>query len=325
MRGWVALIAAAALLSGCVMVTPFAGGSNELKETVVRGEGDAKILWLPITGFISGAPQSHAFGLLHEPSTLAQVNAALNKAGKDDDIAAVILRIDSPGGTVAASDEIYASINRFKEKTGVPVIASFGALATSGGYYSAMAADTIIAQPTTITGSIGVILLNFDASGLLHKLGIKNETYTSGPNKALLSPLRGDTPEQRRIIDGILDHLYQRFVGVVRKNRPELASDQLARITDGRVFTASQAQALGMIDAIGHLPDAIEAAKQRADVDHARIIRYYRGKQPPRNLYARASTTSAAPAAAQVNILPINLGLDALNNPRMLYLWQPRR
>src|SRR5699024_5172186 len=136
-------------------------------------------------------------------------------------------------------------------------------------------------------------------------------------------PLKGDTPEQRRIIDGILDDLYQRFVGVVRDNRPELATDQLERITDGRVFTASQALALGMIDAIGHFPDAIEAAKQHADVAHARVIRYYRGKQPPRNLYARANTASGTPAAAQVNILPINLGLDALNNPRMLYLWRP--
>src|SRR5699024_439768 len=125
--------------------------------------------------------------------------------------------------------------------------------------------------------------------------------------------------------DGILDDLYQRFVGVVRDNRPELATDQLERITDGRVFTANQALALGMVDAVGHLPDAIEAAKQRANVDHARIIRYYRGKQPPRGLYAHARAAGGAPAAAQVNILPINLGLDALNNPRMLYLWKPEQ
>lgn len=316
---------AAVLLAGCVVITPFSGGSNELKATVIQGKGDAKILWLPVTGFISGQPKSRAFGLMHEPSTLARVSSALDKAKHDKDIAAVILRIDSPGGSVAASDEIYARIQRFKKNSDVPVIASFGSLAASGAYYIAMAADYIIAQPTTVTGSIGVILLNFDASDLLHKLGISNESYVSGPNKDLLSPLKHDSPEQRQIMDGVIDHLYQRFVYVVRTNRPELDTSQIDRITDGRVFTADQALKLGLIDAIGHIADAIDAARKRAGVSHARVIRYYRGKQPPRNLYAHASLGGSQSAAAQVNILPINLGLDALSGPSLLYLWRPGR
>ena len=317
------ICATAVLLAGCVVITPFTSSNNELKTTVIQGKGNAEILWLPVTGFISGQPQSHAFGLMHEPSTLARVSSALDKAEQDNNIAAVILRIDSPGGSVSASDEIYARIQRFKKNNDVPVIASFGSLAASGAYYIAMGADHIIAQPTTVTGSIGVILLNFDASDLLHKLGISNESYVSGPNKDLLSPLKHDSPEQRRIMDGVIDHLYQRFVQVVRTNRPGLDSNQIDRITDGRVFTANQALKLGLVDAIGHIPAAIDAAKQRAGVSHARIIRYYRGKQPPRTLYAHASLAGSQAAAAQVNILPIKLGLEALDGPRMLYLWQP--
>lgn len=320
----IALLAIAALLAGCVVVKPFAGGGNQLKQTVVKGQGSARILWLPITGFISGAPQSRAFGLLRSPSTLARVSAVLNKASHDGDIAALILRIDSPGGTVAASDAIYARIQRFKQNNNVPVIASLGAMAASGAYYIAMAADYIIAQPTTITGSIGVILRSFDASGLLHKLGIENETYTSGPNKDLLSPLKPASPEQQRIMKRVIDHLYQRFVHVVRANR-DLVQDKLKRITDGRVFTAQRALELGLIDAIGRIPDAIEAAKARAGVSRARVVRYYRGRQPPRNLYARASFSTTRPAAAQINILPINLGLGMPGGAHMLYLWQPGR
>lgn len=324
----IAVCAVTALLTGCVVITPFASGSNELKATVIQGKGQAKILWLPITGFISGQPQSRAFGLRHEQSTLARVSSALDKAKQDDDIAAVILRIDSPGGSVSASDEIYARIQRFKKNNVIPVIASFGSLAASGAYYVAMAADDIIAQPTTVTGSIGVILLNFDASDLLHKLGIRNESYVSGPNKDLLSPLKHDSPGQRQIMDGVINHLYQRFVHVVRTNRRNLDNSQLNRITDGRVFTADQALRLGLVDAIGHIPDAIDTAKQRAGLSHARITRYYRGKQPPRSLYAHASlggVGGSQSAAAQVNILPINLGLDALGGPSMLYLWRPGR
>lgn len=323
LRLLVALFTAAALLSGCVTVAPFGGsGNNKLKATTVRGEGDAAILWLSINGMISGRPQSQAFGLVHEPSVLARVRSVLNKAKHNDDLVAVILRINSPGGTVAASDAIYARIMRFKKNNDVPVIASYGALAASGAYYLSMAADYIIAQPTTITGSIGVILLSFDATGLLHKLGIKNKTYRSRPNKDILSPLDSDTPQQRQIIKQVIDHLYQRFVYVVRSNR-DLKQSELNRITDGRIFTANQALNLGLIDAIGRIPDAIRVAKQRAGVEHARIIRYYRGAQPPRNLYMQASAGAVRPAAAQINILPIDLGLDALGGPQLLYMWEP--
>ncbi|HLQ85857.1 MAG TPA: signal peptide peptidase SppA [Salinisphaeraceae bacterium] len=316
-----ALLLCAALLSGCIVITPFSGGSDKLQEVVIQGKGSAKILWLPITGFISGTPQSRAFGLLHEPSTLERVNAALSRARQDPNLVAVILRIDSPGGTVAASDEIYAEINRFQKETEIPVLASLGTLATSGGYYVAVAADKIIAQPTTITGSIGVILVSFDASGLLHKLGIESETYISGPNKDLLSPLKHASPEERRIVQRILDDMYQRFVHVVRENRPSLNTNKLAEITDGRIFSAEQALALGLVDATGHVPDVIDAAQASAEVDQARIVRYYRGSRPPHNLYARAGGSDLAPRAAGNSSLLPGIGLDDLNGSHMLYLW----
>ena len=318
----VGLVSALLALSGCVFVTaPFGNADDALHETTIRGEGSAKILWLPISGFISDTPSRQAFGLIEQPSTLAQVSRALDRAETDDAIRAVVLRIDSPGGTVAAADEIYTRIRRYHEATGVPVIASFGGVAASGGYYVGLAADTLIAQPTTITGSIGVILVGVNTAGLLDKLGIENQSYTSGPHKDILSPLRPATAEERAIVQRVVDSLFARFVDVLERRRPDLDRAHLDTITDGRILAAPDARELGLVDTIGHIDDVIDIARERAGVDNARVIRYYRGGHAPATLSA-----GLASVAPQAELGPAGSAFERWlahsTGPQPLYLWR---
>ena len=309
-------------LAGCVVISPFGGHDDRLRETTVQGDGDGKILWLPISGFISDAPSRQAFGLVQQQSTLATVTRALDKAEKDDDIGAVVLRINSPGGTVSAADEIHARIQRYHETTGVPVIASFGGVAASGGYYVAMAADTVIAQPTSITGSIGVIIPSVNAKGLLDKLGVEDASYVSAEHKDIMSPLREASQEERRIVQDVIDSLFARFVSVVKAGRPNLDSNHLSEITDGRIFAADDAERLGLIDRIGHIDDVLALARDKAGMDEARVIRYYRGGSAPRSILAEAATGGGMNFRAAG--VPIDLSVDSnAGASQPLYLWQP--
>ncbi|MDN5869164.1 MAG: signal peptide peptidase SppA [Nitrococcus sp.] len=325
MARMLALLLLVPALGGCVLVvSPFDWWSddNALTETVIRGSGDDKVLMLSITGFISDQPSEQLFGLLREESTLTRVIAELRKAAHDSAVKALVLRIDSPGGGVTASDAIYHRISTFAAEQQIPVVASLGGLAASGGYYVACAADVILAQPTTVTGSIGVILVGVNLSGLMDKLGIEGETFKSGAHKDLLSPLRGATPEERRIVEAIIHHLFRRFVSVVRENRPTLEREKLAMITDGRVFTAADALDLGLVDDIGRIQAAIDAAKRLAGLKQARVVVYRRPGESGETLFSSAS--GAAPRAAmekRPNALPLDL--TALTSPLFLYLWRP--
>lgn len=310
------------LISGCVVVvgSPFGflGGDPGLKETTLEGSGSHKILVLEISGFISDQPSQQAFGLVQRQSTLARVKAELSKAEKDTAIKALILRINSPGGGVTASDEIYHLIKTYSTQSKVPVIASLGSLAASGGYYIACSADEILAHPTTVTGSIGVLIAGFNVAGLMDKLGVENQTYTSGPHKDILSPLRDSTVGEKEIVDSVIDSLYQRFVAVVSENRTRLDRTRLGEITDGRIYAASQALDAGLIDGIGRIDDAITAAKARAGVDDAQVIVYHRGEAARETIYSRLA--GASPAAS---LLPLAASLQSASTPQLLYLWRP--
>jgi protease-4 len=226
MRRGVLALALAVATSGCFVSLggplSFLGAARPLEEKTLEGEGRAKILLVDVSSVITDEPKRRAFGLVEEESTVARIKAELEKAEDDDRVKAILLRIDSPGGGVTASDELYGELVRFKTKRDIPVIATLGDVAASGGYYIACAADRIVAHPTTVTGSIGVILLNLNLEGLLAKIGVKNQTFKAGEHKDLLSPFRGATPEERRIVQSILDHLHARFVAVVREGRPRL-------------------------------------------------------------------------------------------------------
>src|SRR5262249_10775886 len=148
-----------------------------LQEETIDGEGRDKVLLIDISSVITDTPSKRAFGLIEEEGTVSRVVAELKKADDDERVQAIILRINSPGGGVTASDQIYSELVRCKRKHGLAIVAGLGDLAASGGYYVACAADEIVAHPTTVTGSIGVILMNLNLEGLLGKVGVKNETY----------------------------------------------------------------------------------------------------------------------------------------------------
>jgi protease-4 len=294
------------------------GRPSELQETKVEGEGRPKILLLKVAEVISDEPTRRAFGLIEEESTVARVRSELEKATDDDRVKAVVLRIDSPGGGVTASDEVWSELVRFKKKRAIPIVASLGDVAASGGYYIACAADRIVAHPTTMTGSIGVIMLNFNVEGLLGKIGVRNETFKAGAHKDLLSPFRGATAEERQIVQSILDTLHARFVAVVREGRPRLDPNRIGELTDGRIFDATQALEAGLVDEIGDVEAAIDAAKAAAKLEKARVVTYHHADEVRENVYS-----AARQVPVQVNVLPLDLGTLVRPGPRFMYLWAP--
>ncbi|MDA8085169.1 MAG: signal peptide peptidase SppA [Nitrospiraceae bacterium] len=181
----------------------------------------------------------------------------------DPSIKAIVMRVNSPGGGVAPSQEIYEEIKKAAAKK--DVVVSMGALAASGGYYISVPATRIFANPGTITGSIGVIMEVPNIQGLLSKLGVKAEVIKSGRNKDLASYFKSMTPEQRRILQDALDNVHQQFIEAVASGR-KLPVEKVKALADGRIFTGQQAKALNLVDNLGDLEDAIAAAKTMAGI-----------------------------------------------------------
>jgi protease-4 len=175
----------------------------------------------------------------------------------DEGVKAIILRVDSPGGGVGPSQEIYREIMRIKSNSKRKVVTSMGSVAASGGYYIACASDLIVANPGTITGSIGVIMQFSNFEELLKKIGIKGVVIKSGEHKDIGSPFREMTPEERRIMQEVLDNVHQQFIQAVADGR-KLDRSKVAQIADGRIMTGEQAKNLGLVDELGNLQDTID-------------------------------------------------------------------
>lgn len=178
-------------------------------------------------------------------------------------IKAIILRVDSPGGAVAPSQEIYEEVRKAASKK--TVVVSMGSVAASGGYYISSAATRIIANPGTLTGSIGVIMEIPNIEGLMNKVGIKTEVIKSGRHKDIASVFRGRTKEEREILQAVLDDVHEQFINAVAEGR-KMVPDDVRKIADGRVFTGKQAKALGLVDELGNLEDAIKSASKLAGI-----------------------------------------------------------
>lgn len=291
-----------------------------LEEKVLEGEGKPKLLLLDISGFIS-EKEGKGGGLSSaKPSSVSQMREALQKAEKDADLAGVILRINSPGGTVTASDIVYHDILRFKERKKVPVYACITGVGASGGYYVAAAADRIIIHPNAITGSIGVLFLKFNVEGLLVKLGVTEHTMKSADKKDLSSPFRQSTPEEQRIMQEIIDSLANRFKEVVlARSNNRLDRKELEKLADGRVYTAGQALEAKLVDRVGYLEDAIDELKKAVGLKEARVVRYYRPGSYKGSIYSGSPTD----AFQEINLININgEGLEMLSEPQFLYLWR---
>jgi protease-4 len=308
------------------------GDSSEsslvLEETLYGNEtANAKIVVLPIEGVI----ETDEYGFLRE---------ALECLANDENVRGVVLRINSPGGTISGSDYYYSLLQDLKAELDVPVIASMGDVAASGGYYIATAADKIFAERSTLTGSIGVIVSMYDASELCEKFGVASTPIVSGPMKGMGDFMKKPTPEETAVWQALVDESYEQFLDVVRAGRPwyrgetpedsenkengetgETLADataeerdaELRRVADGRIYTARQAKDLRLIDEIGFLDDAIDAALEAAGLtlETAQVVRYEEIED-----WTSALGLSALTKRSE----PLEKAMDAVATPRGYYM-----
>lgn len=284
---------------------------DEYIEEIVSGSGDDKIAILPIRGIIRTEPTAL---LPDDTATVESVQERLEHIKNDDKVKAILLLIDSPGGGITASDIIYNDILKYKEELGEKIVVLMGDVAASGGYYIAVAADKIIAHPTTVTGSIGVILPLINISDLIHKYGIKDDSITSGPLKDIGSPTRPMTPEEKEILEGIIHDMYERFVSVVAAGR-DMPIEKVKKLADGRIYTAQQALEDGLVDQLGYLSDAVKQAKELAGLDEALVIEYE--KKWSLGDLLKVAQGITPPGVHRLFEWP------EMDTPRLMYLWLP--
>ncbi len=196
-------------------------------------------------------------------------------AEKDSSIKGIVLRVNSPGGAVGASQSIYRAIEKIKNKK--PVVVSMENVAASGGYYISAPANVIYANPGTITGSIGVIIQHIDATEILNKIGLKIENIKSGKNKDILYPNHKLTPEQKKLLESTILDVYHQFLTAIVKYRP-IKLEELKKIADGRIFSGKQALELKLVDKLGNIQDAIEEAKKLTNSPKAIVIKLTKKK-----------------------------------------------
>jgi protease-4 len=239
-----------------------------LPERVLSGVGPNKIAVIRLVGAITREDATLFGGM----ASSRRIVSLLDRAERDASVKAIILELDTPGGGVMASNEIYEKIQAVRG-AGKVVVALMTEVAASGGYYVAAGADRIIADPTTITGSIGVIVALANIQEFSRKIGIQTIIFKSGELKDLGSPTRPITPQEAAIFQRLVDEAHARFVGIVARHR-NLDRARALRLADGRIYTGQQARRLGLVDSLGHFPDAVEAAKQRAGITDAQIVEY---------------------------------------------------
>jgi len=291
---------------------PFLSSELFSTETYKKGGGD-NIALLRVNGMIIDQEPvfSSDTAAYNHQSFLRQVEEAF----KRPDIKAIVLAIDSPGGGLYESDQAYQKIRRMKEQYNKPLVVSMGSMAASGGYYIAMPADRILANRTTITGSIGVIMSSYNYQELAQKIGIREEVFKSGENKDLLNPMRESTPEEKRIMQGIIDESYGFFVDVVAEGR-DMDRPTVIKLADGSIYTATQAMNVGLIDGIGDLDAAIAAAGEMVQESDPNVLLF---KNPP-GYYMNWLMSRLSP---QFDLLGLQESMQNNSIPRAMYLFRP--
>jgi protease-4 len=271
-KRWVALVAAAVLFLGMVYAVARFGGAGTVggpgpyEEVLLQGEGLDKIAVIDVEGQIveNGDPTTQAVA--------QELVAQLRQAGEDPFVRAVILRVNSPGGSVVASDEIYNQVLDLK-RAGKPVVASFGEVAASGGYYVSAGASRIVSDPSSFTGSIGVILVLLNLEEAAGNLGIEPVVVKSGRLKDIGSPFRDLTEEERGIFQTMIDESYERFVDVVAEGR-HLPESEVRELATGQPYTGQQALDAGLVDTLGGFDRAVQVAERLADIEGASVVEY---------------------------------------------------
>jgi protease-4 len=278
-----------------------------------------KIALIDVDGMILNARSNSLLGGTTE-NPVSQFRERLDVAAQDKHVKAVVLRLNTPGGGVTASDIMYQDLCRFRRQTGKPVVACMMDVCASGGYYLSMGADVVIAHPTTVTGSIGVIMSLYNASGLATLIGVHSEPIKSGPNKDIGNPARPMTPEERAILQGMVDSFYAQFVQVVVRGR-HLPEERVRVLADGRVYTGLDAHQLGLVDQVGYLDDALEVARNLAGLKDANVVAYDSGGGYRGSIYA-ASPILPRDINLHLDIPGLSGMMGSTTGAGFLYLWE---
>ncbi len=305
-------------LCGCYVKFPTFGGRIRLSERYLdkaKGTKD-KIVLIPLSGIITSSSSRGTFS--SSSNMVETLGMQLEKASQDKRVKGLIININSPGGGVTGSEIIFHKIVKFKKEKSVPVVILMGDVAASGAYYVAMAGDRIIAHPSSITGSIGVISMFFNLRGLMDKIGVDVVTLKTGEMKDVGSFARPMKDEERAYIMNILNDLYEIFLDRVLSNRTELTRDELLELADGRVYTAKQALEAKLIDEIGFFEDAVSAVKQEGNIAAASIVAY----EWPWNHKYDVYSMMAPGRPIDINLLKLDIGtLDSFGRPGFYYIW----
>lgn len=299
-----------------LILTGFLGGGTESRhQVVVKGDPKQKIVALQVSGIL-------------DEQSMARFEKVLRRLEDDADLKALVLEIDSPGGSVNASDQMYARVLKFKQDRKVPVVVSMGGVAASGGYYIACAADKIVAQRTTITGSIGVLMPRYDLSKLAERWGVEdNSMHSTGATyKTAGSWLKPETAEEHQYFLSVLDDMFATFKEVVRAGRGKNLKRSIDEVANGKIYTASEALEAGLIDQIGYPNDAYDLAGSIAGLTDKHVVRF---EPAPSLLEALGAESSAAKpiGSSGVHVTGVNLNVDKswlyeLMSTRPMYLWR---
>jgi len=319
-----ACLVSSLLGTGCVAVDVGLGPTRhtELQEVTLRepdGLTSNRVLMLDITGTITH--NSHGWLLKGRQRTPDMVSAMLRKAEKDKRVKAVIVRLETPGGGVTATDMIHHELREFRRRTDRPVVAVFMGTACSGGYYIASAAEKIYAHPTSVTGSIGVLAKFPQFGGLADKVGVDLLVIKSGKMKDLGNPLREMPKEERAVLQSLVDTFHATFLDRIIEGRSSFSNaPELLDIADGRVFTAQQALELGLVDRIAYLDEVIDDVVRDAGLRDARIVTYAYANNDEATLY----TVPEVRGISHLGIAGASAGmiLETLK-PGFYYLWLP--
>ena len=286
-KEFILIVSLIILISGCAphFHLDFMGKERLEEVILIKSPAKEKVLILDISGIISSTVNPGLFA--RESDILSKVYYRLEKAAEDKRVKAVILRLDTPGGEATASDILYNEIVKFKQENKIPVVGLMMGVAASGGYYIASACDYVIAHPSTVTGSIGVISIFPNLEELFSKIGIKMNVIKSGEMKDSGSAFRDMTEDEKKIFQAVIDEFYQRFLEVVHLRRKDsLSLEEIKKLADGRIYTAGQALELKLIDEVGYFDSALKKTFSLASLKDANVIAYTYYPSRKTNIYA---------------------------------------
>jgi protease IV len=291
--------------------------SEEMFAEEIIEEGDmlSKIAVLSINGVIQDTGDAESFfesPLYNHRAFMEQ----LDYVKENDDVKAIILQVNSPGGGVVESAQIHDKIKEIQKETKKPVYVSMGSMAASGGYYVSAPADKIFASPETLTGSLGVIMQGVNYAGLAEKYGVEFTTIKSGPYKDIMSPSRPMTEDERKILQSMIDNSYEGFVKVISEGRG-MSVEQVKEIADGRIYDGRQAKQLKLIDGFGYLEDVIESVRKDEKLGDATVVKYTESMGFG-SFFSMSAQKVMGKDAEMAGLMKI---LSQPNSPRLMYLY----